>query len=66
LYEIVRDVLHSDLDSDLLMVLDQLYIDARYPGNFGLLPDGIPSVSEANQFFELAKKVHKTCLGICK
>ena len=29
-----------DLDEDMLSLLNKLYIDSRYPGNFGLLPSG--------------------------
>ena len=32
----------SNIDYDTLIILDQLYIDARYPGEFGLLPQGKP------------------------
>ncbi len=30
------------------------YIDARYPGAMGLLPDGKPSLNEATLFYNLA------------
>lgn len=46
---------------DLLEDLDKLYIDARYPGDFGLLPSGKPTVDEAKSFLELAEQIHQTC-----
>ena len=46
---------------DLLEDLDKLYIDARYPGDLGLLPNGKPTVDEAKSFLELAEQIHQTC-----
>ncbi len=43
------------IDDDLLDTLNQLYIDSRYPGNFGLLPHGKPSLDDANSFYATAK-----------
>ena len=42
----------------ILKVLDQLYIDARYPGEIGLLPNGKPTQMDAQQFHNLAKEIH--------
>jgi len=43
-----------DLDSELLITLNELYIESRYPGDFGLLPDGKPSVDEVRNFYDFA------------
>ena len=40
----------KDIDINLLQTLDSLYIDARYPGDLGLLPDGKPSREDAKSF----------------
>lgn len=48
-----------DIELELLEDLDKLYIDARYPGDFGLLPDGKPNVQEATAFNELALLIYK-------
>lgn len=45
------------VDIDMLDRLNQLYIEARYPGEQGLLPDGKPSTEEARQFFHFADAV---------
>ena len=48
-------------------MLDQLYLDARYPGDQGLLPNGKPTVREASTFYKIAKEVFeasKSCLLI--
>jgi HEPN domain-containing protein len=43
-----------DLDEDMLSLLNKLYIDSRYPGSFGLLPAGAPTLEDAEQFFAFA------------
>lgn len=44
---------------ELLEDLDKLYIDARYPGDLGLLPYGKPTVGEAENFKNLATEIYK-------
>jgi len=41
----------------LLRKLDQLYIDARYPGDLGLLPNGKPDIAEAHLFQQIAEEI---------
>lgn len=45
------------IDLDRIIILDQLYIDARYPGEFGLLPHGKPSLNDAIEFYNFAKEI---------
>lgn len=42
----------DDLDS-----LNELYIEARYPGDMGLLPHGKPTKAEAENFYQIAKRI---------
>ena len=62
LYSIVSDHINLNLEHNdpfaILKVLDQLYIDARYPGAFGLLPNGKPTQQDAQQFYNLAKDIY--------
>ena len=44
---------------DLLEDLDKLYIDARYPGDLGLLPQGKPQLEDAAAFKEVAEGIFK-------
>jgi len=46
------------VDFELLEDLDKLYIDARYPGDFGLLPNGKPTIEEAAAFNEIATAIY--------
>jgi HEPN domain-containing protein len=65
LYNKVKDNI-SPVNTDLLVLLDQLYIDARYPGEMGLLPEGKPCISEAKEFFDLGKEVLEYTKSSCK
>lgn len=55
----VDEYLPSDeeIDMDVLDRLNQLYIDARYPGERGLLPEGKPSEEDARRLFAFAEAV---------
>jgi HEPN domain-containing protein len=57
LYGLVKNELPADIEIDMLTDLDDLYIEARYPGDLGLLPNGKPSPDEASEFFELAQYI---------
>ncbi len=39
---------------ELLQLLDELYIDSRYPGDMGLLPYGKLTLEDAREFYEFA------------
>jgi HEPN domain-containing protein len=66
LYNKVKDRFKPGINIDLLASLDQLYIDSRYPGELGLLPDGKPSIDESEEFFNLSIKVFERAKLICK
>ena len=53
----VEDYVGKDIDINLLQTLDSLYIDARYPGDLGLLPDGKPNREDAKNFYKFAKDI---------
>ncbi|MBF0259822.1 MAG: HEPN domain-containing protein [Desulfamplus sp.] len=41
-----------------LEIIDQVYIDSRYPADFGLLPSGIPTQKEAEQIYNIATSIN--------
>jgi HEPN domain-containing protein len=43
----------SSSETILLSVINEVYIDARYPGDLGLLPHGKPTISEVEEFIQL-------------
>jgi HEPN domain-containing protein len=59
LYGLVSEATGLELDLRMLQVLNDLYVDARYPGEFGLLPYGRPSSDDARQFYEFAAEVYR-------
>lgn len=66
LHNKVKEKITCEINFDLLILLDQLYIDARYPGELGLLPDGKPSISESEDFYNLGKLLFDAARSICK
>jgi len=38
--------------------LNMLYIESRYPGAFGFLPDGKPALEDVEKFYAFAKNVY--------
>jgi len=58
------DMVDIDLEvyDELIQLLDQLYIDSRYPGDMGLLPYGKPTLEDANVFYDFAQEIfNKIC-----
>jgi len=47
---------------DELDFIDDVYIDTRYPSNFGLLPSGFPKKSEAKLLFDIAEKLYNAII----
>ena len=48
----------STIDQDELGLLDDIYIDSRYPGEIGLMPNGFPSKSDAKNVLRITEKVY--------
>ena len=42
--------LNLNVNDEVIQLLDKLYIDSRYPGDFGLLPYGKPTLKDAQEF----------------
>ena len=59
LYGMIKELIKLDIDLDTLTDLDDLYIEARYPGELGLLPDGKPTLADANQFYDFARSIYE-------
>lgn len=60
LFGLAENICDLELDIDLLHIVGELYIETRYPGDFGLLPDGKPSLEEAKLFFLFARDVYES------
>ena len=55
----IEDYFHLDIDNEIFMQINELYIDSRYPTEIGLLPDGKPTRTVASQFYNLAQAVYQ-------
>ena len=53
----VSRFINLKINYKIIKTLDQLYIDARYPGELGLLPDGKPTISELFNLFEYTTQI---------
>jgi HEPN domain-containing protein len=45
------------IDEKKLVVINEAYIESRYPGEMGLMSDGIPTDEQAKEFMEYAKEI---------
>jgi HEPN domain-containing protein len=57
LYGIIKEIKDFEIDEDLLSIINETYIEERYPGELGLLPDGMPSKEQAHDFLEFTKDI---------
>jgi len=46
-----------EFNSEILAILDLLYIESRYPGDMGLLPHGKPALQDAEEFYSIAQSI---------
>jgi HEPN domain-containing protein len=66
LYNKVKDIITVTIDFEMLVLLDQLYIDSRYPGELGLLPNGKPTLPEAKEFCSFGELLFSATKIVCK
>jgi HEPN domain-containing protein len=57
LNDMTKEIKDLGLDEKKLIVINEVYIESRYPGELGLLPDGIPTDEQAKTFIEYAKEI---------
>ena len=58
LYGKIKEIIDLELDEDLLSMINDIYLESRYPGEIGLLDDGsMPSLEQLSQFYIFAKEV---------
>ncbi len=64
LYGIINEKieLKFTIDEDHLNLIDDIYIDTRYPSGLGLLPSGFPSKEEAVEVLNIAKNIYDNIL----
>jgi len=55
--QLTANFLLSETESNLLGVINEVYIDARYPGDLGLLPQGKPTAFEIENFIHFCESI---------
>jgi HEPN domain-containing protein len=53
----IENILSFPVNELIISELDRLYLDSRYPGDFGLMPYGKPTLEEAEMYFQEALKL---------
>jgi len=53
----VKEIKDLGIDENKLIPINEVYVEARYPGEIGLMPDGEPTNEQAMGFIEFAKEV---------
>ena len=44
----------TEEEIDVLLIMNDIYIESRYPGDLGLLPNGKPTKEDAKMFYDFA------------
>jgi HEPN domain-containing protein len=58
LYDEIENIQSWNLDKNLLADVNDVYLDNRYPGDVGIMPDGMmPSEERTRRYLELAQEV---------
>ena len=57
-HDLIRLQLYASIqlsvsETNLLGIINEVYIDSRYPGDLGLLPHGKPTIPEIESFIQL-------------
>ena len=58
----IKEIKDFGIDKDILIKINEVYIESRYPGELGVLPDGIPTNEQARKFIEFAQEVKTTIM----
>lgn len=66
LFEIVKDLFQYNYDSKILGILDNMYIDSRYPINSGILFNGKPTLEDVEKLYNFASSVHSEIKKLLK
>lgn len=53
----LTDISCSEEEIRIISILNEVYIDSRYPGDMGLLPQGKPTLNELESFISLCETV---------
>ena len=57
LNEMINEIKNIGIDENNLIIINEVYIEARYPSELGLMPDGMPTNEDAKVFLDNAKEI---------
>ena len=60
LFSEVKKYFDIEFDKFIINKLNMLYIESRYPGAFGFLPNGKPSSEDVEEFYAFATSIYDT------
>jgi HEPN domain-containing protein len=63
---LIKERTDIGIDEEKLLAINEVYIDSRYPGELGLLPDGIPTDEQVKEFIEYAKGIKAIIINALK
>ena len=66
LNDMIKEINDLGIDENRLISINEVYIESRYPGELGLLPDGMPTDEQAKEFIEYAKEIKTIILNELK
>jgi len=52
-----KEIKDLGINEEKLIIINEVYIDSRYPGEIGLMPHGAPTSKQALEFIKCAKEV---------
>jgi len=53
----IKEFKDLEINEENLIVINEVYIDSRYPGELGFMHDGAPTDEQAKEFIEYVKEV---------
>jgi len=66
LLNLTKEYIHLEVDVNLIIKIDTLYIESRYPGDMGLLPYGKPTSRDAQEFYSVAQYIFEKVSDMVK
>jgi len=59
LNDVIKEIKDLGIEEERLIVVNEVYSESRYPGDLGLLPGGMPTNKQAEEFIAYAKEVKR-------
>ena len=53
----INEIKNLGINEKKLMAINEVYMDSRYPGDLGLMPDGMPTNEEIKEFIGYVNEI---------